>query len=394
MFKYNIPFFLLFLSFSFGFAQGAELSPLSKISLLTVGTGEELAAKFGHSAIRFQDPALGIDEVYGYGTYDFEDPNFYLNFTRGKLAYTISRMPFKYFEYSYQQEQRWVKEQILDLNLEQRNAIVTFLEHNLLPENKKYKYDFLFDNCATRIPLVFEKTLGHGFKFDYDYLENHYTFRELIRMNLNPNSWSNFGIDLALGSVIDRKASPYEHLFLPIYVYKQMQHTTLNNRPIVKTETHLLDIPEQEFHTPFLVTPAFWFGVLLVLVGWVTYADFMNNKRSRWLDMSLFLSTGLAGMLILFLWFFTDHEATKMNFNALWAFVPNGVVAFYLIKKQGLTWLGTYMAIALGFLLLSVILWFLKVQLFSPLMIFILLALAIRYLFLLYFFKKLVTPTV
>jgi hypothetical protein len=143
----KITFFLILLFTAFlGLSQNAELSPLSKISLLTVGTGEDLAAKFGHSAIRLQDPTLGIDEVYGYGTYDFEDPNFYLNFTRGKLAYTISRIPFKYFDYSYQQEKRWIKEQELDLNLQQRTLIVGFLENNLLPENKKYKYDFLFDN--------------------------------------------------------------------------------------------------------------------------------------------------------------------------------------------------------------------------------------------------------
>ena len=108
MFKKIVLFFFLCIVAFWGQAQDAQLSPLSKISLLTVGTGEDLAAKFGHSAIRLQDPTLGIDEVYGYGTYDFEDPNFYLNFTRGKLSYTISRIPFKYFKYSYQQEKRWV----------------------------------------------------------------------------------------------------------------------------------------------------------------------------------------------------------------------------------------------------------------------------------------------
>lgn len=388
MFKKIIFHFILLLCISYGFSQDAELSPLSKISLLTVGTGDELAAKFGHSAIRLQDPTLGIDEVYGYGTYDFEDPNFYLNFTRGKLAYTISRMPFKYFEYSYQQEKRWVKEQVLDLNLEQRNKIVAFLEHNLLPENRKYKYDFLFDNCATRIPMVFEKTLGERFKFDYGYLENRYTFRELIHLNLNPNTWSNFGIDLALGSVIDREATPYEHLFLPIYVFKQMQHTTLNGKPIVKQESVLLDTPEQDDITLFLLTPAFWLGMLFVVVGWVSFSDYKNKKRCKWLDISLFLATGLAGCLILFLWFATDHLATKMNFNILWAFAPNLVVAFFLTQKQGKTWLRTYTLIAFVLLIISVILWLLKIQVFSVLMIFVLLALGTRYLFLIHHFKK------
>ena len=389
----KITFFLILLFTAFlGLSQNAELSPLSKISLLTVGTGEDLAAKFGHSAIRLQDPTLGIDEVYGYGTYDFEDPNFYLNFTRGKLAYTISRIPFKYFDYSYQQEKRWIKEQELDLNLQQRTLIVGFLENNLLPENKRYKYDFLFDNCATRIPMVFEKTLGSTFKFDYTYLENHLTFRELIRLKLNPNTWSNFGIDLALGSVIDRKATPYEHLFLPIYVYQQMKHTTLNGKSIVKKESVLLDIPEQNDNSLLFLTPAFWLGLLLALVAWVTFKDYKNERRTKWLDFSLFMLTGFSGMLILFLWFGTDHLATKANYNALWAFAPNAIIGFLILKEEVPKWIKFYLILLIVMLFITCILWMFKIQVFSILLILVILALAIRYLFLLYHFKNVIQP--
>lgn len=388
MVKKILFLFLLLSQGILGFSQGSQLSPLSKLSLLTVGTGEDLAAKFGHSAIRLQDPSLGIDEVYGYGTYNFEDPNFYLSFVRGKLDYTITRYPYRYFEKGYVAEQRWIKEQVLDVNLEQKKAIIAFLENNLLPQNRFYKYDFLFENCATKIPEVFEQTLGSSLQFDYSHLENQYTFRQLIHQNLELNSWSNFGIDLALGSVIDRKATPYEHLFLPLYVYQQMKHTTLNQKPIVKKESILLDIPPKTGATFFFFTPIFWLAILLVLVLYITYKDYTKKTRTRWLDVSLFLITGLAGLLILFLWFFTDHLATKVNFNFFWAFAPNMVVAFYLVKWQPGKWLKTYLIIALGLLGISVVLWLLKVQLFSLLIIFILLALGIRYLFLLNHFKK------
>lgn len=378
---------LLFASF-WGQSQNVELSPLSKISLLTVGTGEDLAAKFGHSAIRLQDPTLGIDEVYGYGTYDFEDPNFYLNFTRGKLSYTISRIPFKYFDYSYQQEKRWIREQVLDLDVQQRTKIVAFLENNLLPENKKYKYDFLFDNCATRIPMVFEKTLGSTFNFDYNYLKDQLTFRELIRLKLNPNSWSNFGIDLALGSVIDREATPYEHLFLPIYVYEQMKHTTLDGKPIVKKESVLLDIPELEDRALIFLTPLFWLGILMVLVCYITYTDYKNFRRNKWLDFFLFLVTGLAGVLIVFLWFGTDHLATKGNFNSLWAFAPNIFIAFLMVKRNVPEWIISYIIFLTILLGITCVLWMFKIQVFSILLVIVLLALAVRYLYLIFYFKS------
>jgi hypothetical protein len=297
-------------------------------------------------------------------------------------------MPFKYFDYSYQQEKRWIREQVLDVDLEQRNQIVTFLEHNLLPENKKYKYDFLFDNCATRIPMVFEKTLGSTFNFDYNYLEDQLTFRKLIRLKLNPNSWSNFGIDLALGSVIDREATPYEHLFLPIYVYEQMKHTTLNGKPIVKSESVILDIPEQKHRSLIFLTPLFWLSILLALVSYITYTDYKNLRRNKWLDFGLFSVTGLAGVLILFLWFGTDHLATKANFNSLWAFAPNIIIAFMMIKKQIPSWMITYIIFLTILLGITCMLWLFKIQVFSILLIIVLLALAIRYLYLIYYLKS------
>lgn len=388
MFKKTVLALGFLLSVFFGFSQGPQLSEVSKLSLLTVGTGQDLASKFGHSAIRLQDPSLGIDEVYGYGTYNFEDPNFYLNFTRGKLDYTITRYPYQLFERSYVYEQRWIKEQVLDLDLAQKKAIITFLETNLLPQNRLYKYDFLFENCATKIPEVFEKNLGSNLEFDYAHLENQYTFRQLIHQNLNVNSWSNFGIDLALGSVIDRKATPYEHLFLPLYVYEQMKHTTLEGKPLVKSESVLLDIPTAKDTPFFMFTPMFWLALLLVAVLYVTIKDYTKQRRTRWLDSLLFILTGLAGILILFLWFFTDHLATKLNFNFLWAFAPNSIAALYLYKKEVPKWLRTYLFITIGLLVISVILWLLKIQVFSLLMVFILLALGIRYLFLLHHFKK------
>ncbi|ASV29032.1 lipoprotein N-acyltransferase Lnb domain-containing protein [Maribacter cobaltidurans] len=388
MFKRVLTFFLVLIFGYVGFSQKNQLSPLSKISLLTVGTGDELAAKFGHSAIRFQDPTLGIDEVYGYGTYDFEDPNFYLNFTRGKLAYTISRMPLNFFEREYKFERRWVKEQELDLNLAQRTAIVAFLENNLLPENKKYQYDFLFDNCATRIPQVFEKTLGENLQFNLSHVKETHSFRELIHQNLELNSWSNFGIDLALGSVIDRKATPYEYMFLPIYVYEQMKHTTLNGKPIVKKESVLLDIPPQSYPSIFLLSPLFWLSIFSLLVTYITYRDYKRKARSVWLDISLFTLTGLAGVLIVFLWFFTDHDATKMNFNLLWTFAPNLFVAFVLLKKKLPHWIKKYVILLLTLILLTLILWVFQVQIFSALIIFILWSLAIRYLFLINHLKQ------
>ena len=66
-------------------SQSSKLSVYSEISIITVGPGNVLFEAFGHSAIRVKDPVLRMDAVYNYGLFDFNQPNFYLNFIKGKL---------------------------------------------------------------------------------------------------------------------------------------------------------------------------------------------------------------------------------------------------------------------------------------------------------------------
>ncbi|MEA1785023.1 DUF4105 domain-containing protein [Arenibacter sp. GZD96] len=372
-----------------GYSQQVTLSPAAKISLITCGSGEELYATFGHSAFRVFDPILEIDVVYNYGTFDFNTPHFYLKFTQGKLLYSLSRQPFAHFIYEYEVENRWVKEQLLQLDASQTAHFFTFLETNYRPENRDYKYDFLFDNCATKMGEVLVRTFGDALRYDYTHLKEQYTFRELIHQNLKTNSWSAFGIDLALGSVIDRTATPQEHLFLPNYVMRQMQHATLGAKPLVLQERTILEEKGQETRPSFWLSPLFWLSLLLGLVLGITYRDYRKNTQSRWLDFILFFTTGLAGFVILFLWFLSEHTTTVSNFNVLWAFPLNIIVAFFLFSKRAKgSVLGLYMMVLCGLLLLALLLWVLKIQVFSPLLLLLLTALGLRYVFLHFHFKK------
>ncbi|WP_373519829.1 DUF4105 domain-containing protein [Pricia sp.] len=376
-------FFLLVFGFSLGlYSQETKLSPLSKISVLTAGSGSELYSSFGHTAIRVQDPTLGIDAVYNYGTFDFTTPNFYTKFARGKLNYTLARQRFPYFLLGYEQEKRWIKEQVLDLTLDQRKSLFQFLETNYLPENRDYTYDFFYNNCATKIWDVLKEVYGDKLTLDENYLSELYTHRQLIHQNVPINSWSGFGIDLALGSVIDDIATPKEHMFLPEYVMKQMGQAQLGTKPLASKPNVVLDYAPVDNPLPFFLSPTFWLSVFLVTVLILTYSDFKSNTRRRWLDFILFFVTGLAGMVIVFLWFFTDHTATAGNFNILWAFPLNLILAFIAAQKRGPNWVAKYVLLLLVLLALTPVLWLFGVQVFSPLLILVWLALGARYLFL------------
>ncbi|MGB5500300.1 MAG: DUF4105 domain-containing protein, partial [Maribacter sp.] len=371
-----------------------ELSPISKISVLTCGSGDQLYSTFGHSAFRVQDPAIGIDVVYNYGVFDFNSNNFYGKFAQGKLDYTLARQQFSNFIREYEYDKRWVNEQVLQLSQGERNTLFGFLENNYLPENRAYQYDFFYNNCATKIWDVLAVVFGDKIVFDEDYLKEKFTHRELIHQNMPTNSWSAFGIDLALGAVIDDLATPKEHMFLPFYIMKQLNTSQLDATLLAPNQISIFQPEPIKNKNSFLLTPLFWSLVFMALVFVITYSDYRKNKRSKSLDFGLFLITGIIGVVIFFLWFLTDHTATASNFNILWAFPLNLNLAFLVWRNTPFSKLiKWYMLLLLFLLLMVVILWVLRVQIFSPVIIPFLLALGARYTYLYQLNRKQITPS-
>ena len=210
--------FILATTFFTGFSQNT-LSEKATISVITCGSGTELYSTFGHSAFRIKDPLTGLDKIYNYGTFDFNAPNFYLNFAKGKLTYQLSTTNFLYFLREYQYENRWVKAQVLNLNQQEVKAIFLFLENNAKPENRAYQYDFFYDNCSTKIEEVIKTVLKDNVEFNNSHIKTTKSHRDLISDYTENQQWGKFGIDLALGSVIDREATKDEYKFLPDYIF-------------------------------------------------------------------------------------------------------------------------------------------------------------------------------
>ena len=96
-------FFLVFILINFkSFGSNS-----TQVSVITIGPYEnELYSAFGHSGIRFWDPSNGIDYFYNYGIFDFDQPNFYLNFLHGKLLYKVGKYNYKSAEAFYKSQNR------------------------------------------------------------------------------------------------------------------------------------------------------------------------------------------------------------------------------------------------------------------------------------------------
>lgn len=365
-------------------AQRPHLTENSRISLLTCAAGEELYYAFGHSAFRVQDAVLGIDVVYNYGTFDFTRPNFYLNFVKGQLLYSLSRSPFEDFLWTYEQEKRWVREQVLALTLAEKNQLFSFFETNYLPQNRDYLYDPLFNNCASITRDILKSQFGDAMVFHDSHLEQRYTFRQLIRQYIPPNTWAGFGIDVLFGAVVDRKATVQEYMFLPYYAMRQIRNTTKAGKPLLQEERVILEYEEHRNSSFFLLSPLFVSSWLLLFIGIITYRNLKRGTQSRWLDFGLFLIPGLVGLGLLLLWWATDHVVTVTNFDVLWAFPLNLIVAFVVgFQPKPPQWLRYYLKALLGLLGLLVLLWITEVQQFSPVLVPLLLTLALRYSYLL-----------
>ena len=128
--------------------------------------------------------------------------------------------------------------------------------------------------------------------------------------------------------------------------------------------------------------------MLMAFTAIITYFDFKHKTRSRWLDFSLLFITGLAGTFLFLLWVAADHTSTPYNFNILWAFPINACTAFALVFQDKVPqWVPKYLWVALGLMVVTILLWIIKVQIFSPVVIPLLLTLAIRYLYIIRYSK-------
>lgn len=327
---------LLFLIITISSVRAQSDSSHLRISLLTCSPGEELYSTFGHSALRVIDSSTFTDKVYNYGTFDF-NPDFYPKFIRGKLLYYLSVESYPDFMYSYQLEQRTVQEQDLSLTADEKLKLNAALITNAQVGNKYYKYDFLFDNCATRIRDIVKNNVAEPVSIKNILPYSGITFRDLIHGYLNNNKmyWSKLGIDLLLGKGLDNTVQNEQTMFLPDYLYKGFDSITVGSRELVGAKRVVYSAPSVIPASGSLITPFFVFALgLLIFVIPAAIRRTWSIRMLGILDFLLFFFTGLLGVLLVLMWLGTDHALCRNNYNLLWAIPFHAVAAFTLQSKN------------------------------------------------------------
>ena len=373
----NILFALALIFFSLNIcANELENKNRYKISILSIGEGPSLVDAFGHTAIRVKDAQLKNDIVFNFGVYDFNSPNFYSNFVKGRPEYKLAIQNYSNLIQNYIRQKRYIVEHQLNLDQNSTKIIIDLLVEKL--NDPYYIYDYFRDNCTTRAAdIVIDKTNN---KFKDDKLESEaiLTYRDLIHRKINENSWAALGIDLCLGAIIDKKINTRETFFLPENL---MNYLDLYEGDIIKR--NIIYSPESEIsYRENLPSPLLINLILSLIIVAITIFNFKSNKWNKSLDSLIFLISGSIGILIIYLWFFSNHFAGAQNFNFLWAFPLNFALIFAIYKNKIPNWSIGYIKLLIILIILLFLHWTTGVQKYNLTLLPIFVALLIRYSFL------------
>lgn len=292
-----------------------------RLSLLTCGPGQEIYSLFGHTAIRYEDRKKGIDVVFNYGLFSFQSSHFILRFTLGETDYQLGAVNYQHFLSEYLLDNRDVWEQTLNLTAEEKQRLIARLEENYRPENRIYRYNFFYDNCATRPRDQVERAVNNTLRYadDMATTDTGRSFRDIIHQYCEGHPWAQFGIDLCIGSEADCPISRRQMMFAPFYLKDFFATATLADstgiRPLVSLTEQPVSIPDEDKRpAPVCMTPLSAATLLFIITGIVTWYGIRRQKSLWGIDVILFAAAGLSGCFLAFLALFSQHPAVSPNY--------------------------------------------------------------------------------
>ena len=225
-----------------------EATPDSiRISLLTCASGGEIYSLFGHTAIRYENFTRGIDAVFNYGMFNFNAPNFIFRFALGETDYQLGVTNYEHFASEYNYLGRDVWQQTLNLTQAEKEHLFNLLQENYRPENRIYRYNFFYDNCATRPRDQIEAAIDGTLQYADNMTDTDtgVTFRDLLHKYSEGHPWSRFGMDLCMGSKADQPINRRLMMFVPFYVQDFFNTARIIDnegqaRPLVSSEEKIV----------------------------------------------------------------------------------------------------------------------------------------------------------
>ena len=308
-------------------------SAKTEISLLTCQPHAQIYSLYGHTAIRVVDTERNMDVAINWGVFDASQPNFVAKFVLGFTDYTMAIVPMDYFLREYEYYGSAVYQQRLNLTEAEKVRIMNALDENYRPENRIYRYNYIYDNCTTRARDIILANIDGKVNYQETSMQKgEKTFRDLLHWKTDGYDWCKAGNDLVIGLKADRIASHAEREFLPEVLTADFDSATITRADgqqvtLVDSAFWVLQSGEPHFEVmpDFFLTPTTFALVIFAVVLVWSFYERKKNKRIKGLDVILFYLCGIAGLLP-FTMIFSQHPFVPINLqllvlNPLWLFL-------------------------------------------------------------------------
>lgn len=301
-------------------AQSAASDDSLEVALLTCSPGQEIYEYYGHTALLVRDLTLGNAYVFNYGVFNYSEPNFVWRFVRGKTDYMVACAPLQLFLREYEDRGSSVRADFLNLSQAEARELFYALVENCRPENRTYRYNFFYDNCATRVRDMIARALDGQITYNNEVKRQ--SLRDIVHRQSAPYKWSYFGQDLLLGAEADRPAPRPAQQFAPDILQEDLLQASVSDsaggrRPLVVRSEMLVPLREVPLEQGFPLSPLACTLGLLALTVCITLWDRKRHRLAWGYDALLLTAQGLAGCIVAFLFFCSDHPAVDSNWLVL-----------------------------------------------------------------------------
>lgn len=311
----------------------ARAQAMPEVWLATVEPGEIYWQRFGHNAILITDPVDGSGMAYNFGYFSFEQENFLLRFAQGRMLYQAVAIDAADDLAGYLADGRRVWLQRLRLPSERVQALAAELARGVQPDRRDYRYDYYLANCSTRVRDALDRALGGALERATGHRSHGQTFRRHTRAHAQELPWLYLATDLALGQPVDEPITLWQQMFLPAELMRALAELRIEGEPVV-IETRVLPggavselvQPEVPDFRPHFAAAGLLLAGLLMAMARLAERGGAARVPLALVGSLLTSGIGMAGVLLAFLWFATDHAAAARNEN-LFLFAPFWLLA-------------------------------------------------------------------
>ncbi|MFN0061346.1 MAG: DUF4105 domain-containing protein [Myxococcaceae bacterium] len=293
--------------------------------LVTFGPGPDLASWWGHTALVIEDRRLHHARLYNYGMFTF-DRAMLAKFAMGRLEFWVGEAPFRSTLEFYADAKRRVSIQELNLLPAARMDLAHRLAENVKLENRTYLYDHYGDNCSSRPRDMLDAVIGRQLT-SATAGPGQYTLREQTRRYTQVNVFWALLLDFAMNDLIDRPIRKSAEAFLPEELERQVAALQFRDAsgasvPLVRATTVFSEgrIPRVPETPPSYLTACWALGsgaglLLLFLLVWARAGEVWPTRLAGAYQMLLGVCMGIAGVVLMAFWLFTEHTITWRNEN-------------------------------------------------------------------------------